>query len=525
MRLSTRIGAGFLALVALMIAVGGYQLYVIAGLRHEHHELARSGLEGGKLALQLRRDLLTLRELTEKLRILVDPEYADELARRRSGAEDRLEQLAALPLSAPELAAVDSLATRWQAYAQRAPRAEGRVLEWGSGRSLDPELAALDELLATTQRLTDLSDQAVVERLEASAAQADRARRLALVAALVGLFAAVGTSLLVVRSIARALGRLERGAEALRGGDLSYRVPTEGPDEFAALATDFNAMAGRLEEVEQLKRDFVSMVSHELKAPLASIQETLSLVLDRSLGPLNDEQEKILRLNRGSAERLSEMIRSLLDLACLEAGAMEFDMRRHDMVEIARSVLLQVTPSMARRKLRLRTEFPPERVEVWGDAELLRQVLINLMSNAMKFTPEGGEVTLSVEHWPRVADLPRSLARRAWQGEEILSDPPTLVRVSDSGPGVPDTHKELVFERFHRVDSERQGRQGTGLGLPIARGIVAGHGGRLWVEDRPGGGASFVIMLGGEPPPPSEMSSADARPNPEEVAHEASSPD
>lgn len=473
MRLASRIGVGFLGLVALMVAVGVYQLSIIDRLRQESLHLSQTGFEAGRSSLRLQRAIWELSELTERLQVLGDGEYAAGLAARREQAADLVAELRRLPLSDLEGAVVQELADLWAGYAAGAAAAEARRVEWGSGRSLDPQLANLSALRSVVGRLMESSEMTMSLLVAASAERVDRARDVALVAWLVGALAAIVFSGLLVRSIAGSLGRVRRGARILGGGELSYRVPVEGPEEFSALAADFNSMADRLEELERLKRDFVSMVSHELKAPLASMQETLRLVLDGSLGPLDAEQGRILRLTEASADRLSGMIHDLLDLACLEAGAMEYDFRSLDLREIVLDALAEFAPSIDRQGLECEADLPSGPVPVAADRALLRQVLQNLISNAVKFTPSGGVVAVAV--------------RPLGEGVRLT--------VADSGPGIADEHKERVFERFHRSDARVKGSQGSGLGLAIARGIVTGHGGKIWVEDRPGGGSAFVVLL------------------------------
>jgi signal transduction histidine kinase len=492
MRLSSRIASGLFALVALTTVVGAYQLSVIDSLRRENRYLVETGLEVGSLSLRLRREVAALSDLTQKLKVLRDREYAGELVRRRETDSQLIERLRQAPLTPPELVVVNELSSLWAAYLESGPRAETRLLEWGSSRSLDSELGSFEAMASAIRRLTEASETSLAARLESSERSVERVRKLSLAAGTLGSLAALVTSLLVVRSIASSLRDLQRGTHSLGAGELSHRVPTSGPPEFAALAADFNRMADRLQELEQLKKDFVSMVSHELKAPLASIQETLELVLDGSLGPLDAEQTKFLRLSQGSAARLSAMIHSLLDLACLEAGAMEFDFQDHDIVAVTRSVLLGVEPSLRRKGIHLSVHFPPERVSVRADRGLLRQVLENLLSNAAKFAPPGGVIEVDIgECWHEFSP--------SNEHPHVVSARSARVTVSDSGPGVPDADKGRIFERFHRIDRELRTSQGTGLGLAISHGIILGHGGKLWVEDRPGGGASFVFLLGSPP--------------------------
>jgi len=489
--LAAKVGAGFLALVAVMLVVGAYQLAVIARLEADNRHLSSISLEAGSLSLELRGELARLRDLTERLKVLRDPEYAAELTRGRAGVHWRLAGLRRLRLSPDERIEVERLAVLAARYQEQAPRLEAGLLARGPGEGVDPALDALAAMQATLRALLAASERNMDAIARAGTRRAERARWVSALAWLLGVLAAVVGSVLLVRSVLAPLRELQRGAHALGTGDLAHRVRESGPPELAALAADFNAMADRLEELDRLKKDFVSTVSHELKAPLASMQETLGLLLDGSLGALSPDQHYMLGLNRECADRLGGMIDDLLDLARLEAGAVEYQIREHDLVEVARAALAEFEPSLRRKGLRLETRLPERAVRVEADAEFLRQVVRNLLSNAVKFTPEGGAVELAIRRWGDVAELPPRLARRA----AGMSGPLVGLSVADRGPGIPDEHKERVFDRFHRVDAKTKGSQGTGLGLAIARNVVAGHGGEIWVEDRPGGGSVFVVLL------------------------------
>jgi signal transduction histidine kinase len=489
--LAAKVGVGFLALVAVMLVVGTYQLTVIARLEADNRHLAGISLEAGSLSLELRGELARLRELTAKLKVLRDPGYAAGLADARTGVRDRIARLRRLRLAPGERVALERFAVLWARYERRAPLIEAELLERGAVESADAALQSLEAMQASLRELVAASERNMRSIAQGSTRRAERARWVSAGAWLVGVLAAVVGSALLVRSVLAPLRALQRGAHALGTGDLSHRVPESGPPELAALAAEFNAMADRLEELDRLKKDFVSTVSHELKAPLASMQETLGLLLDGSLGPLTADQEYVLGLNRECADRLGGMIRDLLDLARLEAGAVEYQFEEHDLVAVARTVLAELEPSLGRKRLRLETRFPAAPVHVEADAVFLRQVLRNLLSNAVKFNPEGGEIVLAIRRWGDRAELPPGLARRAG----AISGPLAGLSVADRGPGIPDEHKGRVFDRFHRVDAKTKGSQGTGLGLSIARNVVAGHRGAIWVEDRPGGGSVFVVLL------------------------------
>jgi len=223
-------------------------------------------------------------------------------------------------------------------------------------------------------------------------------------------------------------------------------------------------------ELDRIKSEFVSTVSHDLRTPLTTIQGYVSL-LDR-VGPLNEQQQEFVQRIRTSVADITELIGELLDLGRIEAGH-DMEMEPVQMEEIVSSVVEECRPLAMAKRQELRWE-PQPLPAVQGNPRRLRQVVENLLSNAIKYTQEGGWVAVE-----------------ASAAEHYL-----LVRVSDNGIGIPLADQPYIFERFYRVESEEtQGIKGTGLGLTIVRSVVEKHGGRVWVESRPGEGSVFSVVL------------------------------
>src|SRR5262245_1884811 len=244
--------------------------------------------------------------------------------------------------------------------------------------------------------------------------------------------------------------------------------------ELEAAYRELAVSHARLRELDQLKSDFLGNVSHELRTPLTAVKGYVDNLLDGVAGPLNDKPRHYLARVRDNAERLGRMVSDLLDLTRIEAGRIELlpqAVPLADVVSDAVEGLRHVAPG---RQVEVTTELvacPP----VWVDPDRVHQVLTNLLANAIKFSPPGGEVTVSGG-----------------------SDADGLVRlaVEDTGPGIAPAERERVFDKFYqvgRVEGERM--SGTGLGLTIARHLVELHGGRIWVEDAASGGAAFVVPL------------------------------
>ncbi len=492
MSLAAKISAGFLILVVLMVALSWHQLAVIYELHAESRSLAQIDLEASSLSLGIQGQVVQLRQLGQKFLVLRDPEYAAELEELRRQVGLDIERLRALDLEAAERETLDLLTASWAAYAEEATSRERHVL--ASDESVERAQIAtfrtdldhrLDTLTSQLEHLLQASRVAMEQRVLATAGRVERARQIAWGATLVGLAVAALIAMGIVRSLVRPLRDLGRGARQLAGGNLDHRVPVTGGPELEALADDFNSMARHLGELDLLKKDFVANVSHDLKAPLASIQEATEVLLEEIPGPLTDDQRRLLELNLESGKRLTRMIGDLLDLSRLETGTVEYDLRPHDLRKLSRAAADGIAALAADKRLEVEENFPDLPAEVECDGAAIVKVAQNLLSNAVKFSPEGATIGLRLQTLDDYEFVDG--ARRA-----------VRLQVSDCGPGVPDEHKQRIFERFHRVDAS--GPAGTGLGLAIAREIVNGHGGELWVEDAPGGGSVFQVVLPRKPP-------------------------
>ncbi len=253
-------------------------------------------------------------------------------------------------------------------------------------------------------------------------------------------------------------------------------------------------MAERFVEVDQMKKNFISHVSHELKAPLASMQETTHLILERIPGPLTDKQKRLLELNMQSGKRLAQMIGNILDLSRLEAGIVEYEMQPSDLADLIHNVVMELSAEARDKSLRILTDIQREPLLVECDPNRMVQLFTNLLENAIRFSNKGGAVGIhvrSVRQYPRMpqAALARMSARTTGNGF-------ALIGISDSGPGIDDAHKETVFHTFHQGKHGKKSHgESLGLGLAISRVVVEAHGGTIWIEDNPQGGAIFFVLL------------------------------
>src|SRR5437867_4632008 len=235
----------------------------------------------------------------------------------------------------------------------------------------------------------------------------------------------------------------------------------------------------RLQELDKLKSDFVSTVSHELRTPMTSIKGYVDNILDGLTGALTERQSYYLNRVKYNVERLTRMINDLLDLSRIEAGKVELHLSAVCMRDLVNDVVEGFQRAAQEKGLTLRSHQPDELPAIRGDRDKLHQVLTNLIQNAIKFTPKGGEIRVEAN---------------AHDGGFVL------VTVSDTGCGIPPHELDRVFDRFYRVESVSAEECGSGLGLPIAKSLVELHGGRIWAESTPGQGSRFYFTVPIAPP-------------------------
>jgi len=295
--------------------------------------------------------------------------------------------------------------------------------------------------------------------------------------AIAGAVLGIGVGVVMSRNLAAPLGRLAEAARAIAGRDLTYRVTPTGSQEMIEVAEAFNDMAAELEKAEQLRRNLMADVAHELRTPLTVIQGNLRAVLD-DVYPL--EKQEIANLY-DQTRLLSRLVGDLHELTLAEAGQLNMNFETLDVARLAQSVAGAFAPVAESRDVALTVEIPAELPAIRGDGERLKQVLQNLLTNALRHTPAGETVTL------RVADN----AGQVWMS------------VIDSGEGISPEHVPHVFDRFYRADSSRaRAGGGAGLGLAIVRAIVHSHGGTVEASSPGinGLGSTFTVKLptGGE---------------------------
>lgn len=315
---------------------------------------------------------------------------------------------------------------------------------------------------------------------------------------LVGVTLAVLLAIIFTRRMVGPINALRTGAERIGAGDLGHRIDVRTGDELEALADQFNDMAGRLQEsyaglegrvsertaeleekgrllalASAHKSQFVANMSHELRTPLNAILGFTELLLDGIYGTLSAKTRQVVERLRANGTHLLGLINDVLDLSKIEAGQLTLSLAEYNLAAVVRSVTSAMEPLAHAKQLQLTSSIPGELSIGYGDERRLRQVLLNLVGNAIKFTDSGSVEIVVCE-----------------TGDSFD------VAITDSGPGIADADKERIFDEFQQADSSStRARGGTGLGLTISRRIVELHGGHIFLSSSIGKGATFRIVL------------------------------
>jgi two-component system, NtrC family, sensor histidine kinase GlrK len=336
----------------------------------------------------------------------------------------------------------------------------------------------MDRISATLQQFIDLHEMGIsvgVSRSRENSAQAEAVtEQLVLLALVFGITLAGFASYTILRP----LRQLQSHIKQIGLGNFRTSLNIRAPRELRDLVDAVNRMGIKLQELDDMKEEFLAHVSHELRTPMASIQEGTHLLLDEIPGPLSQEQRTTLRIMADSSRRLITLISTILDLSKMNAGMMEYRIVPTDIKRVADMSVKKVQLLADAKHVQLLLEGPAQQVWVKADVFRIEQVLDNLLSNALKFSSEGGIVKVVMK--------------------PDLSSGTLEVSVSDGGPGIQAEDLPYIFERFYQGRTKAKlAAPGSGLGLALAKNVVEAHGGRIWIESEAKKGTTvrFVLLL------------------------------
>ncbi len=290
----------------------------------------------------------------------------------------------------------------------------------------------------------------------------------------VGIAVVIAAVLIYIFSLrlTKPLKQIKNAAAKIANGEFEKRLDIKSKDEVGELAKTFNQMAVALQNLEEMRRGFIANVSHELRTPMTSIRGFIEGILDGTIPP--ERQNYYLTIVRDETNRLNRLVNDLLDLAKMEAGELKLNFMPIDVNELMRKCVIKLETLLLEKDLTVDADFEEDDLLVRADADAIERVVYNLMHNAIKFTPAGGNIKLAT----RV------------QKDKVE------ITVKDNGVGIEPEELDMIWDRFYKSDKSRgRDKTGTGLGLAIVKNIMNEHGQKIRVESKPGEGTAFIFTL------------------------------
>ncbi|MCG8687696.1 MAG: HAMP domain-containing histidine kinase [Desulfobacterales bacterium] len=279
----------------------------------------------------------------------------------------------------------------------------------------------------------------------------------------------------ISRSMLSPLNKLKTGLNQVSNDNYAHEIEIFSNDEFEELATTFNDMSRQLKADEEIRSDFIACLSHEIRTPLSSVRESVSMIIEEVLGPVNEKQKKFLKIANSEIIRITSLLNHLLDTSMLGQGANDIQPKPLDPNHLAQDAVNRLVSIAKTRQVSLAFTPLPQAPRVAGEKKQIIQVLLNIMDNAVKFSPQDGQVDIKIEK----PGIPGKLT----------------FKISDQGPGIPEDKQSLIFKKYYRAKEIRQHMDGVGLGLNISKRIIQAHGGKIMVHNNPDRGCTFSFTL------------------------------
>jgi two-component system sensor histidine kinase GlrK len=455
---------GFTLVILPLVGALAYSAWNTERLAGKSRTAVFNASQAARASRSLVDRIAAIERVAQQMALLNDPELVTDYARVHRGFKQLAAEIAQLPLDDAQAHALNVTVAHEQELYELLTQGSKRINAQAVTERIDQLIDSARDVLAINNRVVDRE----VERLRASAENVQRNIVLLLIFSTA---AALAIALALTRYIARPISEIDGAIRQLGGANFAQPISVRGPEDLRYLGRRLDWLRRRLEEFETQKNRFLRHVSHELKTPLTALREGAELLHDQVAGPLAPPQQQVVGIMRDNSRKLQRLIEELLDYQRALHAAASLEVKKVSLEDLVHEAVQPHELAAQAKGLRLAIEAHAASVE--ADPDKLRSIIDNLVSNAIKFTPPGGTITVRA---------------RAEGGEAIID-------VVDTGPGVPAEERESIFNLFFRGRTKADsGMKGSGLGLAIARELVEAHGGHIAVVGG-GGGGHFRVTL------------------------------
>ena len=473
----SRMVIGYLAIFLLVIGMSVYAVVQIGQFNKVTQSVLRTNNRILGYTTKLTDSLLSQIRYERKFLITRDRIFYGQFSKFKNDFNQYLNEVSSIADSSQVMSLINGVKESYQTY-QMLFDEEVKYLK--DGHSYSQQLyrqekdRVTNEIIEEFEKLKASVQQNTTDKIEKLYEAGTEARKMAILMTGGFLLLGIAISFFINRSITRPLSIMEKKTKEIAKGDFKGDLNLSSPPELAELAGAFNQMCNMLNELDKMKSDFFSSVAHELRNPLSSIKMGVGLLRVGKEGPMTEGQKELLDVIDGETNRLIRLINSLLDLAKMEAGMMTYHFEPKELAPLIDQVIKEMKPLVEAKEIRFESKMKDALPILKMDTERILEVLRNLIGNAVKFTPHGGYVGVSVQSVDH--------------GVKVL--------VADTGPGIPAEHLGTIFEKFRQAPHQGSNQsRGSGLGLAFAKQIITHHGGKIWAESEPGHGSTFIFVL------------------------------
>jgi len=473
----SRVLIGYLILIILLITMGVYTFYQMGQINEVTQSILTINNQMSDYSEKLLDLIYSQVRYEKKFIISKDEIFYNEFLRLRNDFDRYLGEMTQLADFSPADLSLKEIKEFYQNY-QSLVHEEAEYLKAGYPDSYlsfnQKKEEVTQSIISEIEKLKTTIRQNATGKIKILHEISMKLRQMGTV--MTGAFIIIGVlvSLFINRSITAPISILKKKTKEIGQGNFQGDLNLSSPPELAELAGAFNLMCNKLSELDKMKSDFFSFITHELRTPLSSIKMGMDLLRDGTEGPVTEGQKELLTVIEKESYRLIGLVNSLLELSKMEAGMMSFHLRPQPIAPLIDQTIKELGPLVDSKKITLEMIVKEGLPIVKIDSERILQALRNIIGNAVKFTPEGGSVKVS--------------ARSVDHGVEVS--------IADTGPGIPKANLITIFEKFQQAITDRTlPTQGTGLGLAIAKQIITHHGGKIWAESQLGHGSTFIFFL------------------------------
>ena len=468
-------------LIILLVGItGAYTIMNLNVLNQVIESVVKYDSRIIKLAEEALDDIYSLKAAEDKYRISREPDYYWQFKQTRMDFTRRIAELEGIADTEIRIALLADIKNLKAVYDtlldQRESILGNREAEEKDYRIYFAEREKVThDLGEELQNLIRTSTHDRDSKLEESDAMSRRVAEIIIVSEILAIFFVIIITLMNTWTINRPIKILGEKTKQVAGGKFGEPLKISSPPEIGELAEAFNVMCERLKELDQIRIDYIGHLSHELRTPLTVIKEASCMLQEGVFSKTPEKQEELFTVIKAECDRLISSVNRILDFSRMEAGKMFFSFQTAELRPIIEKSILKLSPLAKHKRMDIALEIPEDIPSLRMDIERIEEVFQNLLGNALKYTPEGGQINVSA-------------------GNNRENDT-VEVSVSDNGCGIPKDGLTAVFDKFKRVDDRRGAVMGTGLGLAIVRHIINAHGGHIWVKSKVGEGSTFTFSL------------------------------